>query len=321
MAERKELPHDLKAALEAVAKLPDFSKINLPTVDLARIAMAHHGALAVFPEVQQRLAAQLQPMAELQSRLAKIALPSQAAIERLAETAKNLQSFYSNLPRIAPQQIRLFEQFARADRRKAALERIGVLPHASTPFSILDREESDDSVKAAIEQHYRDRWSEVRQGIVERCALLNVDEEAKAALTEALDAHGLGHYRSVCRLLLPEIERVARVELLGNEVGTVHVDKVIGEPALELPIDETVPSGYLAVGLYNRLTDHLYVKVAANNRGKFEQDSVPNRHAAIHGLIVYNSFWHSLNTIFMTDFAYQVVSAIKALGTTSQPAA
>jgi hypothetical protein len=56
------------------------------------------------------------------------------------------------------------------------------------------------------------------------------------------------------------------------------------------------------------------LKVDGKNRAKLESDPVPNRHAAIHGMIVYNSVWHSLNVIFMTDYAFQVVSAIKALG-------
>jgi hypothetical protein len=54
--------------------------------------------------------------------------------------------------------------------------------------------------------------------------------------------------------------------------------------------------------------------VDEKNRAKLESDPVPNRHAAIHGLIVYNSFWHSLNVIFMTDYAFQVVTALKAPG-------
>jgi hypothetical protein len=56
----------------------------------------------------------------------------------------------------------------------------------------------------------------VSERIRKRVQLLNVDDEATAALAQGLEAHANGHYRAVCRLLLPEIERVARVELKGN---------------------------------------------------------------------------------------------------------
>jgi hypothetical protein len=47
---------------------------------------------------------------------------------------------------------------------------------------------------------------------------------------------------------------------------------------------------------------------------------VPNRHAAIHGLIVYNSFWHSLNAIFIADYAFQIIAAVKGQGKGSSEA-
>jgi hypothetical protein len=312
-----QLPPGLQPAIEAIAKVPNIKPITFPTIDLSGFAKAHANAMAVFPELQRQFAAQSKPMADLQRQLANIRFPSDEVIRQMAESAKQFQSLYASL-QPSPEQLRIFEQLAITDRRKKALDRTGVLPHASTPFALLDRDESDDELRAILEKHYREKWSGVSQDILERSHRFSVDAEAKAALAEALEAHGNGHYRCVCRLLLPEIERVARVELLGNEVGTIHVDKVVGGPAMEMPISETNPSGYYALGLYERLTDHLYVKVGVANRGNFERDLVPNRHAAIHGLIVYNSFWHSLNTIFMTDFAFQVVSAVKQLGTAEE---
>jgi hypothetical protein len=47
------------------------------------------------------------------------------------------------------------------------------------------------------------------------------------------------------------------------------------------------------------------------NRSQLQLDPLPNRHAAIHRIVVYSSFWNSLNVIFMTDFAFQLMAAIK----------
>ena len=185
-----------------------------------------------------------------------------------------------------------------------------MLPHLSMPFTLLDNQ-NDEQSRAALQKHYSENWSEISAKIRKRVQALDLDDEAKAVMAEALEAHGNSHYRSVCRLLLPEIERVARVELEGNRAGTVYVHTVIGKPAESLPLSSTNLPAYLALGLYERLTDHLYIKVDDTNRAQMEQDPVPNRHAAIHGLIVYRSFWNSLNVIFMTDYAFQLVSAIK----------
>lgn len=312
MAEKTELgiPPGVKSAIEAFRSLSKIKPIAFPTIDLTKFAKVQQDALAVFPALQKQMAAQMQPMADLQRQLQNIRLPSQSAFQQMAETAKRMQSVFDRVARPTAQQLRVFAQIAQTELRKRALDRIGLLPHPSTPFALLDDEANDDELRATLQKHYIDNWIGVSQAIQERAQAFDIDDEAKGVLTEALEAHQNGHYRAVCRLLLPEIERVARVELQGNEVRNLKVEKVIGEPALSLSIGDTDPPGYYALSLYERLTEHLYVRVDATNRAQLESDPVPNRHAAIHGLIVYSSFWHSLNVIFLTDYAFQIVTAI-----------
>jgi hypothetical protein len=40
-------------------------------------------------------------------------------------------------------------------------------------------------------------------------------------------------------------------------------------------------------------------------------DAVRNRHAALHGIVTYNSFKNSLNAIFLADYVFQVIHAFK----------
>lgn len=307
----------IESILTTLAKVPSIKLATIPKLDLASLAKVQADALAVFPEIQRSLAQQTKPLVELQRALENAARPSLKTIQRITDNVKRVEALF---PRPSPQQIRLFEQLEKTDRRKRALDRIGLLPHPSTPFALLDGDDDDDVLKMKIEQHYRDNWKEVCLDLESRAQRFDVDEEAKATLAEALAAHQSGFYRAVCRLLLPEIERVARVELRGDCLGSLKIEKVIGEPGMELTISETNPPGYYALGLYERLTDHIYVNVNDLNRLKLKSDPVPNRHAAIHGFIVYNSFWHSLNSIFLTDFAFQVVSGIKRLGRVAKAA-
>jgi hypothetical protein len=66
------------------------------------------------------------------------------------------------------------------------------------------------------------------------------------------------------------------------------------------------------LNLFRRLTKHLYENVRTEpDRQRFAQDPVPNRHAAVHGLVIYSSMQNSLNTIFMADYIFQVISFLK----------
>ncbi len=306
-----EIPPGTMEAIEAFRKnVPDLKSITFPKIDTSQFEKIREDAMAVFPAFQRQFDAYAPQLAELQRKMQRIELVPPHVVKQLQEAAKTWQSTLAKIPPITAEFQRLVEQIAVTEQRKRALDRIGLLPHASTPFEMLDGETDDEILKSKLEKYYRDEWSTISASIVRRAQNFAIDDEAKATLAEGLQAHQNGHYRSVCRLLLLEIERVARVELAGNEVGTLHVDKIIGEPAGDLGLSQTSPRGYLAIGLYRCLTDHLYKHVNASNRAAFQNDPVPNRHAAVHGLIVYNSFWHSLNVIFMTDYAFQIVTAL-----------
>jgi len=77
---------------------------------------------------------------------------------------------------------------------------------------------------------------------------------------------------------------------------------------------------YLGMTLFIRLTEHLYAQVQTEEeRKRMEADPVPNRHAAAHGLVSYRTAQNALNTIFMTDFIFQVVTAVRSLPETRTP--
>lgn len=303
------IPPGVEAAFKALRAIPKVEALQVPQVDLSAFTEMRKNALTVFPEWQRQITQQMQPMADLQRQMRQIALPPQSVIDQFNDTAKNIRlSFQFLVP--SAEQLEIFKQLSELEVQKRALERIGLLPHRSMPVSLLT-EQDDDVLRSSLQQHYTENWERIGDGIRERVNSFDIDDEAKAVMAEALDAHRNGHYRSVCRLLLPEIERVARVEFEGNRAGPVNMKKVMVEPALDLPLSKTRLNGYFVLLLFDHLADHLYVHVDEKNRLELQQDPVPNRHAAIHGIVVYRSFWNSLNVIFMTDFAFQLMAAIK----------
>ena len=147
----------------------------------------------------------------------------------------------------------------------------------------------------------------------------DIDDEATATFVEALNAHEPGFYRSVCRVLMPEIERVSRVELHGDRLYRITSQPLMRELAGQLPISTVEPGGFLGLNLFRRLSEHLYEHVDdEDSRRRFAEDPVPNRHTAVHGLVVYSSMQNSLNAVFMADFIFQVIGLLKALASDSR---
>jgi hypothetical protein len=231
------IPPGVEAAFKALRAIPKVEALQVPQVDLSAFTEMRKNALTVFPEWQRQIAQQMQPMADLQRQMRQIALPPQSVIDQFNDAAKNIRSSFQFLVPSA-EQLEIFKQLSELELQKRALERIGLLPHRSMPVSLLT-EQDDDVLRSSLQQHYTENWERIGDGIRERVNSFDIDDEAKAVMAEALEAHRNGHYRSVCRLLLPEIERVARVEFEGNRAGPVNMKKVMVEPALDLPLSKT----------------------------------------------------------------------------------
>ncbi len=222
--------------------------------------------------------------------------------------------------------------------------RAGWLPHYTTPFdNIAEYGDDAELIRNKLDDYYTSNWQNVRAKIEARISHYRVDREAKATLREALDAHEAGLYRCVCRVLFPEIERVFRKELFGNRIGPIGYRKFIKR----LTDDDKSIDAFIHRGLYD-LTIFAHLTKAVREKKRIERgeepvsesddlifglftdvkceehleslknNPVPNRHAAIHGLVVYSSQQNSLNTIFLADYIFEVIKPSKLRPTVSE---
>lgn len=194
-------------------------------------------------------------------------------------------------------------------QRAQVLKATGWLPHYTTPEIPVTTDA--DALQALLTRHYSDNWSTVEAAFRERLATSAIDDEAKACFGEALTAHRQGLYRVAPRLLFPEIERLVRQDLDGLVTANAglrqlrHAAELLGTTNLHR-------SGVLSLRLYETFTQHLYARIETpDERAKAEADPVPNRHAALHGVIVYNSQQSSLNALIMAEFALLTVSELR----------
>ena len=259
---------------------------------------------------------EMKPILEFSSRLQKA---MQSFTEPLARyEMKPILEFSSRLQKAMQPFAEPFLNFApvitavrEARRNPQALDDAGWVPHYTMPFDCIAECGGDaDAIRSLLSLHYEERWPEVRQEIEARLIRYDIDKEAKEAFCEALDNHQDGRYRSVSRLLIPEIERVSRTELHDDEVKIITSQDALRKLAANLPLSSVEPGGLYALNLFRRLSRHMYEHINDEaNRQRLVQDPVPNRHAVAHGYWGYPSAQNSLNMIFMTDFIFQVISS------------
>lgn len=208
----------------------------------------------------------------------------------------------------------------------------GWVPNLTTPFDLVERCEDDYArLNEALLAHYSENWRDVRARLEASVSSCNVDDDAKARFREALDCHERGSSHSVSRLLFPEIERVLRKALFDEKaVGIRHgrLARKLAEESGQIKIS-AIPAGIQGMAMFRYLTGgtrasrsdgsepryapRLYAGINEENLDDARRSPVPTRHAVVHGLVDYSSQQSSLNTLFIADYAFSIISEVSRL--------
>lgn len=191
------------------------------------------------------------------------------------------------------------QAFCERNRMVDALNEVGWLPYHSAPFHYV--EECEDNLALLdkrFSDYYRSQWSDIRDDMMSRLEDYHIDNEAKETFREALAAHEAGYYRCVCRVLFPEIKKVLGVERIREkELEKLTSTGNLADFAFREP---------LGLVLFARFVNHAYEQVQTD-RKRFARDPIPNRHAAMHGLVSYSTHKHSMNMLILTDYIFQIL--------------
>ena len=124
-------------------------------------------------------------------------------------------------------------------------------------------------------------------------------------------AHENGLYQLIPPALFTAIERAVRVCLCDDKVGSISVKDQLVNLVGRLPLS-ILSDGNLAFVGFVQLSHHLYENIHTDEvRKRFLEASIPNRHAAIHGLVIYSSEKSSLNAIFVAMYVFQILTVLK----------
>ena len=209
----------------------------------------------------------------------------------------------------------VFAELSEQERKAAILSDSGWLPHKLIPFSQL---EGLDSTTTEIDQFLTDfflqNWSEISANFSERVEAYEVDAEAKRTFAEALRVHEIGAFRSVPRLLFPEFERLG-----ADEVNAGQHERFASLKELRAEFED-LPAGAIfrfenGYPLWKKFESHVYAQCLTEQQiDSAKVDAVPNRHACLHGIVVYNSAKSSFNAIVMADLFFHLVDRLRFFG-------
>ncbi len=212
------------------------------------------------------------------------------------------------------------------EQLRETLVAAGWVYHHTTPVErIVGYCGETEKVRTMLDEYYAQHWQDVRSSIEVKLHEMNMDGEAEATFREALDAHEFGLYRCVCRVLFPEIERVLRVQTFGHRRGREKYSEMLERLLQGTTLNDFLLGGWLDLNSFNHLMKTmrqqagghfdagvfgLFTSVSDDNLQRVQDDPVPNRHAALHGYVEYATHQTSLNTMFIAEYVFRVVSSL-----------
>ncbi|MGX1198910.1 hypothetical protein [Parvibaculum sp. MBR-TMA-1.3b-4.2] len=251
-------------------------------------------------------------LANYKINLQKIKIPN---IKISQETVEQIYHFAESINKIASNISISFYALKKSFQNLQRLERIGWLPHSTTPIFLLNESEeiSDTELDKRISKYYTENWDDVIQILLDDLESYLIDEEAKETMREALKAHQAGLFRCTPRLLFPEIERVIRNELHNRNTNKNIASQIDFRKNInESNANSGLGIGFLEITLHRCIQDHVYKKVRTIDEIKeAEKNPTPNRHAVSHGIVIYKTQKSSVNSIIIADYIFRLVDDIK----------
>jgi hypothetical protein len=177
-------------------------------------------------------------------------------------------------------------------------------------WKVVDADQAE--VSGLVEVWVTAHQPMIADRFAERLATYTVDELAKAAMGQAIDAYRRGHFLATVRTLMPEVERFGRMVashdgfVPGNQKEAVEAIKsYLGS----VPVSHFDPIESLSI--YPVIADDLFAKCFTTADANRLGDG-PNRHAELHGLASYGNLRGATKMLCVGDFLLCSVTAAMA---------
>lgn len=176
--------------------------------------------------------------------------------------------------------------------------------HESLPVEDIHFGHTEHDITDMFLDHFRENWEELVAASRDRLSQSPVNSVSKAVLLDAMRLHGLGHYRAVVRLVMPEFERLLKQETGSRFFKNYMLKDYIADWA-QAELGDTKE----ARSFGELINSHMFESIGSEQEvAVFASNKIPNRHAVIHGLVDYNGEQESINSILLFDTLISVFS-------------
>ena len=228
-----------------------------------------------------------------------------------------VQDIRCDMARTAESVQGLSQKIQRDSEIATAAMNCGWIPFDGLPGDQIEPDGCSKKLDAFLASYTANNWDELRDTMKSKVAASGVDGEAIKTFDEALIAYDNGLYRCVVRTLFPEIERVARETLQGEQSNFERPktdaslckvqDEILAAPLLVLADSQH------AFTVIDKLREHPYARVERDRDSteRFKFDAVPNRHASVHGFVNYSSPKNAFNMLVLAEFLFTLIMRIR----------
>ena len=239
-------------------------------------------------------------------------LKTQIIEQRFKQISQPFVGFFKNFNIVVSPILKYFEELKLSKQQCDLLVLSGWVPHYTTPFHEINT--CDGCLSYLLEKHYKDNWMSLRNTIANRVKTYKVDDEAKKTFLDSLEMHDAGYYKSVPRNLYPEIERLVRNKFRDKNTFFKGISSIhdLRKSSENIALSDIGRDELFVITLLEMLDNNFYrrcknFEILEN----LKESPIPNRHAAIHGYVTYDSYQNSLNSIFIADFIFYLLQKIE----------
>lgn len=258
---------------------------------------------------------QMEPMFSLVGKINSFS-NNLSKLDKIFKPYKNISKIGLNISRIAklPELINPFPEITKFSKYVSLVSKCQSsdwIPHRTTPFEQFSSPHIElEETQNLIEKYYKENWAEIKSDFANSFLSYSLDEVAISEILKVLELHENGDYRLVPLSVFPSLESLVRKHVEQKDIATVTSMKCARDLASTMYISDLNEFDH-GMFLFKIFDEHVFENM--NDASKLEElkkTDIPNRHAALHGYISYNSLRSSINTLIIADFILFIISQI-----------
>jgi hypothetical protein len=276
-----------------------------------KILQAAAGLRSAVQSMHQLGLAAAQLLEKFQSDYTRLTV----ATEGLAAQIREHQPTINRIAQVFSEYFNRWEPVFAKHQTNREILALGWLPH---PFQTELHNEIAEltDLDEKLSNFYENNLAAFEISLTKNLEKCGCDDILLSRVTYCFRSYRDGQFSQIPCALFPEIERYARENLYTeNPFSNITSLRDVRDTISSLPLSYlTAPVLERGFYLFKIFDEHLYKSIKTTEQWKAARKiDIPNRHAALHGLVVYDSAKSSINTFIIFEYAILSIHALASL--------